>query len=464
MILDKRNTRGMLQDVIVIKEEQGYIVDGLQERLKEEDMDIPQLMEFAHSLNNLERRADWSYEEPEDWEDIQASMHPERSNDFTGAVPADMEGRVRTAFLASVAGCILGKPIENRSATYHDIRAALEASGEWPLQDYFTTKAMEHYEYRHRSWPTTCKDNIEYVEVDDDIDYKVLNLVLLENHGPQFSKEEVGILWFRNFQIFTVYAAERTWLLKTALRISPLMNWHVNASADDLGHVLNPYEERCGPSTHVDPFGYCYPGRPEWAAYLAWKDSSRTNRLSGVYSAMYTAALISLAPCIQDRMELIRTALNYVPQNSRFHERTAACIEQIAEASDWIDGFTRIEKLFGQYGFCHIYQEIGDVLNALVFAKSTEEVICIQAMQGLDTDSWTATAGAIAGVYFGADSLDEDKWISIFNDKLYTTLGLFHEQSLEAVAQRMAKLPGNFSNTNPFETQDSIAEPARGTL
>ena len=66
--------------------------------------------------------------------------------------------------------------------------------------------------------------------------------------------------------------------------------------------------------------------------------------------------------------------------------------------------------------------------------------IGLQVSQGNDTDSYGATAGSLLGAWFGPGHL-EQRWLEPFGDRIHTTLADFHEQSLSAVAARMAALP-----------------------
>jgi ADP-ribosylglycohydrolase len=115
-------------------------------------------------------------------------------------------------------------------------------------------------------------------------------------------------------------------------------------------------------------------------------------------------------------------------------------IEQVNNASDWIDGYSRVHNKYREYDHCRIYQEIGTVINTLRFANSVGDGICMQVSQGNDTDSFGATAGSILGARFGPDGLDP-RWLAPFNDRLLTSVATFHEQRLSAVAKRMAALP-----------------------
>jgi ADP-ribosylglycohydrolase len=64
----------------------------------------------------------------------------------------------------------------------------------------------------------------------------------------------------------------------------------------------------------------------------------------------------------------------------------------------------------------------------------------MQVSQGNDTDSFGATCGSILGAYFGPGHL-EQRWLAPFNDTIHTTVAMFHEQRLSAVARRTGALP-----------------------
>ena len=49
----------------------------------------------------------------------------------------DSAKRVEAAFLGSLCGCVLGKPIES-CFTGHEIRSALEKIGDWPMSQYIS--------------------------------------------------------------------------------------------------------------------------------------------------------------------------------------------------------------------------------------------------------------------------------------------------------------------------------------
>ncbi|HBS44584.1 MAG TPA: hypothetical protein DEA91_09250, partial [Paenibacillus sp.] len=202
-----------------------------------------------------------------------------------------------------------------------------------------------------------------------------------------------------------------------------------------------------------DAYGYACPGQPALAAELAWRDASFTHRRTGIYATMFIAAAIAVAHVLRDPIEIINTALQFVPKRSRFYEITNDCLEMVANADDWLEAYQSINHKYANYCHCEVYQEIGTLINTLRFADNVGDGICKQVMQGNDTDSFGATAGSLLGVYFGPDHL-ESRWLKPFQDRIHTGLSNFHEQSLSCLTERMGRLP-ELLQTGRYQVQPS---------
>lgn len=429
--------REMLRLVILNKEEQGHVVDGLVEELVEQPDAYDFLHAFARRLARLPLRDGWPYVEPNDLAGIWAECDPGRPlGALPGLDPADAARRAEAGFLGSACGCILGKPLEV-NPTLDELRGALEATGGWPLRDYVPEAALDALGRRHRSWPDTVRGRIRFVAPDDDINYTVLGMLILEEHGLAFGPGDVRDMWLRHLPISMTFGPERTLLVKAG--INHLSGGRPEDLADWV-EVLNPADEKCGALIRADAYGYACAGRPALAAELAWRDASWTHRRTGIYGAMFVSAAIAAAAVLDDPLDVFRTALQFVPQRSRFYRIAADSLEQVSRASDWLDGYRRIHGRYAAYDHCLIYQEVGTLMNTLRFAESVGDGICIQVSQGNDTDSFGATAGSLLGVFLGPGYLDE-RWLAPFDDDLRTTLAQFYERSLAAVAARMGRLP-----------------------
>jgi hypothetical protein len=105
--------------------------------------------------------------------------------------------RIHAGWLGRCVGNGLGKPFESALWTPGLIRDYLKSAGAWPLVDYvpLLEPMPERFVLRQDCYHTTTRGNIDGVTRDDDLDYTLLNLLLLERHGRAFSTEQVGALW-----------------------------------------------------------------------------------------------------------------------------------------------------------------------------------------------------------------------------------------------------------------------------
>ena len=367
----------------------------------------------------------------------------------------DSAKRVEAAFLGSLCGCVLGKPIES-CFTGHEIRSALEKIGDLPMSQYISKDIEKVLPRVHPSFPITAREHIQYVAPDDDINYTIMGMLILEEYGPAFTHINIQDLWLKHLNFQTTFGPERTTLLRAGTESldrftiesflekggigprTPLTerSGHLSIFID----YLNPGDELCGASIRADAYGYACPGRPQDAANMAWKDASFTHSRTGIYGTMFIASAIAAAQVTSDRIGIFETALQYIPQKSRFYERVSACLEVVKNASSWEEAYDKISDKYGEYGHCRIYQETGMLINTLKFAEDIGHGICIQVSQGADTDSFGATAGSLLGAYFGPGYLD-NSWIEPFGDDIHSGMAWFFERSLSTLALRMGELP-----------------------
>jgi ADP-ribosylglycohydrolase len=430
MLPSTEDLRKLIGTVLDDLDVQGHEVADAQAELASTPSSYDALLDFVQErLGNggPSMRADWPYVEPDDLDEIRRDWP---SGPSTYDID-DASDRVRAAFTARVCGCMLGKPFEI-FVSLDEIRAALEPAGEWPLRDYPSETALRGLPTLQGQWRELHRDGITHVAEDDDINYTILAMLLLESHGLGFTHDAMRTQWLYNLPVLVTFGPERTRLMRSGLA-------SITGADPELARLLNPGAELCGALIRADAYGYACMGRPDVAAELAHRDASFTHRRTGVYGAMFVAAAIAVAAAMDDPLDIVRTALDYVPQRSRFAERVREALAIVERADDWIDAHRGVRERLGAYGFCQIYQEVGTLINTLRFADGVAEGICIQVMQGNDTDSFGATAGSILGAFRGA--APDERWTRRFNDDVHTALALFHERSLAAITERMAALP-----------------------
>lgn len=180
-----QSLRDQLMTVLANKQEQGHIVIGLAETLANLPDSYDALATFARSLTDLPKEVDWPFDEPNTLDAIWYACDPDRPLGVIATIdPDESARRVEAGFLASVCGCMLGKPIEV-NPTLDELRDALMRTDAWPLNDYIAERTLLALGRRHSSWVEAARERIDSVAPDDDINYTVLAMMLLEQPRPR---------------------------------------------------------------------------------------------------------------------------------------------------------------------------------------------------------------------------------------------------------------------------------------
>ena len=186
----------------------------------------------------------------------------------------DLEDRIAGGWLGRAVGCLLGKPVEK--VPRQGIREILEATGRWPLDRYFTAVGLpadvaERWPWNRASRTTSLEEHIDGMPEDDDLNYALLALTVLELHGEAFDTEDVAKAWLDLLPGGRVFTAERV-----AYR-----NLLDGLRAPDTARVGNPYREWIGAQIRTDVYGWTHPGQPRLAAELAWRDARLSHTRDG---------------------------------------------------------------------------------------------------------------------------------------------------------------------------------------
>ncbi|MFE2580937.1 ADP-ribosylglycohydrolase family protein, partial [Streptomyces sp. NPDC059378] len=152
-------------------------------------------------------------EEPTDLAAIRARCPDWPAPPPPGRRPAlDGPLRLEAAWLGRAAGCLLGKPVEKLPLTA--IRALARSAGNWPLTGWFTARGvpgelLRAHPWNRRSAPTSLAENIDGMPEDDDLNYPLLNLLLLQRHGRSFTTVDVATVWLDELPAGRTFTAER---------------------------------------------------------------------------------------------------------------------------------------------------------------------------------------------------------------------------------------------------------------
>ncbi|MGW1815719.1 ADP-ribosylglycohydrolase family protein [Streptomyces sp. NPDC002125] len=346
--------------------------------------------------------------------------------------PADIgTERLHAAWLGRAAGCLLGKPVEK--LPLEGIRALARATGNWPLGTWFTARGLPaalaaEYPWNRRSAPTSLAENIDGMPEDDDLNYPLLTVLLLQRHGHGFSTCDLARLWLDELPAGRVFTAERVTYRNLLDGIEP----------PDTARHRNPFREWIGAQIRADVHGWTNPGDPGAAAEAAHRDAVLTHTGNGVYGAMFTAAALAEAAGGEtDVHGCLAAGLRVVPPRSRY---ARAVRLGIATARAERDFDAVVDRLHATYGATHHWVHV--LPNAALLAAALTHAdgdfgrsICLAVSGGWDTDSNGATAGSLAGLLAGRASALPDHWTTPLKNRLATSVPGFDSIGFDTLAE-----------------------------
>jgi ADP-ribosylglycohydrolase len=382
---------------------------------------------ILHRAEALTPDAGYPYFEPSEYDDIQDSRPAPPI--LSPPPPEVLRDRIYGALLGRCAGCALGKPVEGWSRAR--IWECLGAVGAFPLCSYIPESALIEQSLGEEDvWRFAgVKERLCEMPVDDDINYTLLALHILESYGPEFSADNVAFCWQKMLPFLEVHTAERIAYRNLANGISPPLS----------ARIHNPYREWIGAQIRADGYGFASPGNLERAASWAYKDASVSHTRNGLYGAMWVAATVSAAFCVNSPEEAIRAGLSVIPPKSRLFEAISNVLDWRADTDDWQECLARIDREFGDYHWVHTINNAAHVAMALLFGRDFAESCCIAVMGGLDTDCNGATCGSVLGALCGAANLPA-AWTHPLNNTIRSTLYGYDRSPIDAIASRFFAL------------------------
>lgn len=338
--------------------------------------------------------------------------------------------RLEAAWLGRAVGCLLGKPVEKLPLT--GIRRLGRAAGNWPPTAYFTARGvpgdvLTAYPWNRRSAPTSLAENIDGMPEDDDLNYPLLGLKLLQRHGRGFTTADVARVWLDELPAGRTFTAERVAYRNLLSGIEP----------PDTARHRNPFREWIGALIRADVHGWTNPGDPGAAAEQAHRDATLTHTAAGVHAAMFAAAVIATAATgTADVHACLRTGLAVVPPGSRL---AGAVRHALRLAGAHADFDTVVDALHVVYSpahhWVHALPNTALIAAALThadgdFTGSVSRVVS----GGWDTDSNGATVGGVAGLLAGSPAALPAHWTAPLKNRLATSVGDFDGTGFDILA------------------------------
>jgi ADP-ribosylglycohydrolase len=411
-----------------------------EQMLKALDSEKEQLaVRLFLQIKQLPMQRGYAFDEPSELSSIKAKRKIASINKAISDSDNASFNKIYGGWIGRCAGCLLGQPVE--WWTRERIRGLLDSTENWPVSRYISSDISVALREKYKvvdqgkvygSNRINWINNVDGMPEDDDTNYTILALKLLEEKGRDFVPEDVGEMWLKNLPVFHTCTAERIAYKNMLNLIPPPMS----------AEFQNPYREWIGAQIRADLYGYINPGDPEMAAEMAWRDACISHTKNGIYGAMYVAAMIAHAFVSTDAKEMVFTGLSQIPQNSRLYKQVMSTVKSVDEGASLEGIFDRIHKAYDQrdpHCWTHVIPNAMIVTASLLTAHGDfGRAIGGSISCGFDTDCNGATVGSIMGIMLGANALPA-AWKDPLRDTVRSGVDGFAVSSISDLAKRTVK-------------------------
>ena len=372
------------------------------------------LKQKVAELDALANDAELAKAEPDDLETIR-SLRPDGSRRMWTSLSEDFRERLEGSWLGRCAGCTLGSIVEGWTVDRME-EWAQYLGDEYPLVDYWSVAEQPH----NRKYQTSLREDftpakMDGVPTDDDLNYTLLGLMILEEYGLDFTTDDLGEAWIKYLPL--AFTAEGIALANLRAGIPPMQ----------AAEVDNCFLNWIGADIRSDPWGYAAPGWPQKAAEFAYRDAYVSHRRNGIYAAMFFSAAISAAFAVNDPVEALQIGLEEIPADCLLAREVRWALEVAPSIANYRDAAAAIEERYPQMGGAHaINNTVLTVWGLTVGGDDYTKVIGETVAMGKDNDCTAATAGSIWGAVYGKSAIPKH-WYKNFNNKVHTFL--YHQST-----------------------------------
>ena len=361
---------------------------------------------------------------------MRAQGHSEGGEEvaLVGPLTVDL-ARIRNAWAGRISGCQLGKAVEGLSVLggNAELTRYLQDAGALPLRDYVPLVPNSLVEATGRC---SCRGEISRSEPDDDINYTILALILLERHGLELSTEDVARAWLELLPAGATYTAERAAYRTLLQRVPEYFGFGAPAGFDVRECAHNAYSDWIGAQIRADLYGWVCPGDPVLAADLARRDAALSHAGDGVESAAFIAALGAAIPAAN-------SFAGAVDEARRAASVGAGVAEAIALALSVVGTENAVERIRARYAVLspfHALNNLALVVWALAshpddYSAAVGDVVAA----GWDTDCNGAT---VVGLWGLSGQRIPEHWTAPWRGRVAVTLAGIGELTLEDLVAR----------------------------
>jgi ADP-ribosylglycohydrolase len=409
ILLEWKQSKDEGHDVRLLKS----ICEEIAKRAKTENQE-----EIAKSLkaqmDNAPIIKGYPFIEPSDYAGIQ-SAKPHRRHVFKLELAQEqLKDKLAGAWIGRISGCLLGKPVEGWQSK--DLHKLLKDTQNFPMNRYIVKREFTPYWEKQANQNLTWADNINGIApIDDDTNYTVFALKLVQTYGKEFTANDVLEGWLNWIPMLATCTAERVAYRNAAMGLL----------APDTATYLNPYREWIGAQIRGDFFGYINVGDPDLAAEMAFRDASISHIKNGIYGEMLMAAMIAAAAASDDILTIVEAGLDEIPARSRLRKDIQVVLTWYKEKMTYDEVIQQIHKLYDEadgHGWCHTNSNAMIVVTALLYGeKDFGKSLCMAVQPGFDTDCNGATTGSILGMILGEANIPQ-LWSEPYNKTLATSI------------------------------------------
>ncbi|MCH8275798.1 MAG: ADP-ribosylglycohydrolase family protein [Armatimonadetes bacterium] len=404
------------------------------DRFENADLSDPAAQEATGALLDrvqaLPYRDDFPYDEPSGLQAVREARPPGRFR--KRPAPGDLLDRLWGAWTGRCCGCLLGKPVEGWRR--QRLWGYLKESGQWPLSSYISADAPERVRSEYGvSADAPFSGRVSAMPEDDDLNYTVAGLHVLERYGRGFDSADVAAVWMSCLPVLRTCTAERVAYRNLVHGLEP----------PKTAAYRNPYREWVGAQIRADAWGYVNPGDPETAAEYAYRDAAVSHVKNGVYGEMWAAAMIASAFVEGDVRAVVEAGLREVPRECRLAEAVRRQISNRQGLDSPVDAIEAIHAVWNEeraHDWCHAVSNAEVVAMALLWGDGDfGRSVCLAVQACFDTDCNGATVGSVLGAMHGRSRLSGN-WACPLNDTLETGVHGFHLVALKEMAERSLKI------------------------
>lgn len=399
---------------------------GVQKKVNEIEMLLKEKIKELEAMEENTSRL----QEPNLLEDIRKNSPKNKRECSRDLSDDEYISKLKGAIYGRFAGCALGAPVELMGIKELESFAKLIGM-EFPPKNYWLDAPVGYLpRYKVGMGKQFTLPVMNSLPPDDDIIYTLLSMMVMEEKGSDFSTSDVGEFWVKYLPNECTYTAERISLVNLQNGIDPKL----------AGSINNPYTEWIGAAIRCDGWAFVNPGNPERASEWAYRDAYVSHRRSGIYSAMYFAAVIASAFTSDSIIEALEKGFNYIPKNAEFTKQIQWAMDIAPTITNYKEANEAVTKRFEGMDWVHAINNAcltiwGVCIGQKDFTKGISETVAM----AYDNDCTAATVGSILGAFMGVDGVPKF-WYEPWNNTIISYLHGVESFELDDVVRRFSEL------------------------